>query len=62
MRPNVKGPENAHLILIARVGVFLGCVLPCLRILGHGFIAVDDQRHTDLNPFLGRKRCQAPFP
>jgi hypothetical protein len=58
MRPNAKVPENAHVTLIARIVVFLGCVLPFLRVLSHGFIAVDDQMHTYLNPFLnGHWRC-----
>ena len=52
MRPNAKVPEIAHVTLIARAAVFVGCVLPFLQVLSHGFIAVDDQLHTYLNPFL----------
>ena len=52
MRPNAKGPDIAHVTLIARIAVFVGCVLPFLGVLSHGFIAVDDQMHTYLNPFL----------
>ena len=52
MRPNAKGPDIARVTLIARAAVFLGCGLPFLGVLSHGFIAVDDQMHTYLNPFL----------
>jgi protein O-mannosyl-transferase len=52
MRPNAKVPDIAHVTLIARTAVFVGCVLPFLQVLSHGFIGVDDQMHTYLNPFL----------
>jgi hypothetical protein len=52
MRPNAKVPNIARVTLMARTAVFVGCVLPFLRVLSHGFIAVDDQVHTYLNPFL----------
>jgi hypothetical protein len=48
----VRITDNSKLVAAARTVVLLGSVLPFLGILGHGFIAVDDQIHTYLNPFL----------
>src|SRR5713101_927301 len=51
MNPNgIAGYSKAP--AIARLVVFLASLLPFLRTLSHGFIAVDDQIHTYLNPFL----------
>ena len=52
MKAHVTIPRAAAVTHLMRVAVAVACLFPYLQVLHHGFVAVDDQLHTYLNPIL----------
>ena len=52
MKAHVTIRRAAAVTHLMRVAVVVACLFPYLQVLHHGFVAVDDQLHTYLNPIL----------